>query len=228
IPGQNQLCDTQKDLVGSAVPDYLQALESSDQQHGIIARLQLKVSGLEAPNRVTLGAYPDPKLGDKLGDRRCRQQETMWDVPLHDMSIFHDSAVTMYWESKSLPAGASREIGFAYGLGDVATSEGGKLRLTTGGDFRPGGEFTVAAEITNPTPGQTVTLTLPDGLQLADGDALKRSVPPADAGTRLAPVVTWKVKSDRAGDYTLKVDSSSGASASKKVSITTRSLFGGN
>ncbi len=228
IPGQDQLCDTQKDLQGKSVPDYLQALESEKQgQPGVIARLQLKVNGLEAPGRVTLGAYPDPKLGEKMGDRRCRQQGTLWDVPVYDISIFHDSAVTMYWDAKPLAAGTSREVGFAYGLGDVASSEGGKLRLTTGGDFTPGGEFTVTAEISQPVAGQTVTLTLPDGLKLADGGDLKRPVP-AGSDERHLPVVTWKVKAAATGKYTLQVDSSNGASASKKVTITTQSLFGGN
>ncbi len=168
IPGQNHLCDTQEDLQGDSVPQFIQAIETQDRQHpGTIARLQLKVGGVEPPNRVTLGAYPAPKLAEKTGDRRCRQQDTMWEVPVYDMSIFHDSAVTMYWDPKPLAAGKSRDVGFAYGLGDVAASEGGGLRLTTGGDFSPGGEFTVAAEVGNPTAGQTVTLTLPTGFQVA-------------------------------------------------------------
>ena len=232
IPGQNQLCDTMKDLPREgAIPDYIQALESNDpKQPGTIARLQLKVSGLEAPDRVTLGAYPDPKLGGRMNDPRCKQMGTMWDVPLYDLSIFHDSAVTMYWDPRSLGPGEKRDLGFAYGLGEVAASEGGKLRLTVGGDFTPGGEFTVAAEVGNPTAGQTVTLTLPDGLKLSDGSDLKRPVPSAGlgAGDRLLPVVTWKVKAGAAGSYTIKVDSSNGASQSKTIKIKTRSPFGNN
>ena len=74
-----------------------------------------------------------------------------------------------------------------------------------------------------------MTLTLPDGLKLADGGDLKRPVPAGRrAAGRLRSVVTWKVKAGAAGKYTLKVDSSNGASASKKMTIRTQSLFGGN
>ncbi len=231
IPGQKHLCETKEDLQGESIPQFIRAIENPNKDDpGAIALLQLKVSGLEPPARVTLGAYPDPKLGERKGDPLCKQQETMWEVPVYDMSIFHDSAVTMYWDPKPLAAGEKRVVGFAYGLGDVAASAGGGLRLTTGGDFSPGGEFTVTAEVGNAVPGQTVTLTLPDSFNLADGGDLRRSVPAADGGggDRLLPVATWKVKAGGAGEYPLKVDSSNGASQSTKIKIRQRTLFGGN
>ena len=51
--------------------------------------------------------------------------------------------------------------------------------------------------------------------------------PAPGAASRMSPV-SWKVKAAGAGDYTVKVDSSNGASQSKKVTIKTRSLFGDN
>ena len=57
----------------------------------------------------------------------------------------------MYWDRRLIAPGASREMGFAYGLGDVAAGEGGgKLGLSVGGAFTPGGEFSVTAYVNNP------------------------------------------------------------------------------
>jgi YD repeat-containing protein len=50
---------------------------------GTVAHIQLRLAGkLDLPDRVTLGAYPDPRLGDKQNDRRFRQMHTLWDVPV--------------------------------------------------------------------------------------------------------------------------------------------------
>jgi hypothetical protein len=120
-------------------------------------------------------------------------------------------------------------MAFTYGLGDVAAGEsGGKLGLSVGGSFTPGGEISVTAYVNNPAPGQTVTLTLPDGFRLTDGGGLTRPAPPLDftSASRQSPV-TWAVQAGRPGDYTIKVESSN-AAQSKKVTIKTRSPFGDN
>ena len=111
----------------------------------------------------------------------------------------------------------------------AAGEGGGKLGLSVGGAFTPGGEISVTAYVNNPVAGQTVTLTLPQGFQLADVGGLTRDVPtpPAGAASRMSPV-SWKLKAAGAGDYTIKVDSSNGASQSKKITIKTRSPFGDN
>jgi len=126
LPGRKQLNDTMMDLSGrSQVPDFIQALEKPDLSHpGTIAHLQLKLGGaVEPPDRVTLGAWPNAGLPD----RRCREESTLWDVPLFSMQDLKppDSAVTMYWDARTVPAGTSREVGFAYGLGAVARGGGG-------------------------------------------------------------------------------------------------------
>src|SRR5207302_4428398 len=125
--------------------------------------LQLKVGGgLEAPGRVTLGAWPNHELTPR--DRRCREAQTLWEVPVLDIQPLSpaDSAVALYWNERELKPGERRHIGFAYGLGSVSGSQGeGKLAVTVGGDFLPHGEFTVTAYVSNPSRNQTVTLTLP-------------------------------------------------------------------
>ena len=165
-----------------------------------------------------------------MGDLRCQQEKTMWDVPVYPIkTMTPDSAVAMYWDARPIAPGAGREMGFAYGLGDVAAGEGGgKLGLSVGGSFTPGGEISVTAYVNNPVAGQNVTLHLPAGFQIAEG-GLTQAVPaPAPgAASRMSPV-SWKVKAGGAGDYTVKVDSSNGASQSKKVTIKTRSIFGDN
>jgi hypothetical protein len=232
IPGRNQLCDTHLDVQGNVVPLYIQACESDNlAQPGTIARIQFVLGGgLEPPDRVTLGAWPNMKLARLRRDPRCRQEQTMWDVPVYDISLLHDSAVVMYWNPKQVAPGASREMAFTYGLGDVAAGEGGgKLGLSVGGSFTPGGELSVTAYVNNPAPGQMVTLTLPEGFQLADGGSLTRPAPALDftSASRQSPV-TWTVKAGRPDDYTIKAESSNGAAQSKRVTIKTRSPFGDN
>ena len=129
------------------MPEYIQAIEPENpKQPGTIARLQLRwaawsrpAASLSAPIRIPSSAREDgrPPLqadGDDVGRAGVRQL----DIPrLRRGDVLG---------RETPPAGASREVGFAYGLGDVAASEsGGKLRLTTGGYFTPGGEFTVTA-----------------------------------------------------------------------------------
>ena len=232
IPGRNQLCDTQLDVQGADVPLYIQACESDDLAHpGTIARIQFVLGGgLAPPDRVTLGAWPNADLARIKEDPRCRQQETLWKVPVYDISLLHDSAVVMYWNPQMVAPGASREMAFTYGLGDVAASEGGgKLGLSVGGSFTPGGRISVTAYVNNPKPGQTVTLTLPKGFHLSDGGGLTRPAPPLEvtSTSRQSPV-TWAVQAGRPGDYTIKAESSNGAAQSKKVTIKTRSPFGDN
>ena len=65
-----------------AVPDFIQALEKEDlKDPGTVARVTLKVKGLEAPSRVLLGAWPGPKIHSR--DKLALGHMTKWEVPLH-------------------------------------------------------------------------------------------------------------------------------------------------
>ena len=142
IPGQNQLCTTSMDFNDPpTMPSYIQAREKNEDltDPGTIAQVQLKVEGLEAPSRVTLGAWPNPELRPRGGEyQRCRQEKTMWEVPLMDINIIKDaktnqgdSAVVLYWNERDLAPGQVREVGFAYGVGQVSSAEGkGKLAVS--------------------------------------------------------------------------------------------------
>jgi hypothetical protein len=233
IPGERQLCSTFKKFERAEdIPDFIQACEFEDLSHpGTIAQLQLKVAGLEPPSRVTLGSYPNPQLAKLKRDPRCLQEKTLWEVPVYSIHTLPkaDSAVTIYWNEVELKPNEFREVGFTYGLGNVAASEaGGKLALTVGGSFTPGGEFTLTAYVSNPTPGQTVTLTLPEGFERIEGSA-EQPVPPLPPGaaSRNSPV-TWKVKAGpKEGKYTLKVQSGK-LVQTQAVKIKVRGIFGNN
>ena len=112
-----------------------------------------------------------------------------------------DSCVVMYWNEKELQPGQSREMAFAYGLGSVTSGEGGgRLGLTLSGSFAPGGTFTLTAYVNNPVPGETLTLTLPEGFRAVDNDTVK----PVPQGTGRVPV-SWKIKAgDKRGKFPLR------------------------
>jgi hypothetical protein len=229
IPGSQQLCATSHDFRRPQdVPDFIQACEKKDlSDPGTIAQVGLRLPGLETPSRVTLGAWPNPQL-EKV-DPRCLQEKTLWEVPVLSINTLQpgDSAVTIYWDERRLEPGQSREVGFTYGLGSVSAGEGaGKLALTAGGSFVPRGEFTVTAYVTNPTPGQTVKLELPEGFEFIDS-AGQQSVPPlpAEAVSRHSPV-TWKVRGPRQeGRFILKVQSNTGLTQTLAVKIQMRGIF---
>ena len=222
IPGRARLCDDSAEFRTSAeVPDFIQARESDDlRKPGTIALIQLRIPGMEPPSRVTLGAWPNPSLGEG-----CAQEKTLWDVPAYSIKRNDppDSAVAIYWNPVPIDPGKSREMSFAYGLGSVSAGEGGgQLGLSVAGSFAPRGEFTLTAEVRNPVGGQTLALTLPEGFDLVTGD-MTQSVPVGGS----ASAVTWKVRAGpRQGAYTLGVKSSTGVSQTQKVDIKVRGIFG--
>jgi hypothetical protein len=226
IPGESDLCDTMKDLPLQAkdkkLPDFLQALEKPDLAHpGTIAHLRLRVENLEAPARVTLGAWPNEKL--RVVDRKALGPATLWDVPLLPMKALdlNDSAITIYWQEESLKPGGKRDVGFEYGLWSLAR-KGSRLAATVDGAIRPGGELTVIAYVNRAgleNQDDSVTLKLPEGFKLVEG-AATQPVPrlAKDARSGNFPV-TWKVQAGSTGSYELTVTSGSGLSQALRLEI---------
>lgn len=212
LPGSDRLCTTWKDFNDQEIPDFIQALEGKELTNpGTIAQLTLKLGGrVEAPSRVTLTRWP--------GFLKERYLE--YNVPTE--SFGDDSAVVLYWKDEMIQPGETRVVGFAYGLGAVASEQGGgKLAVTVGGYMRVGQVFTVTAYVNKPGPKETVTLSkLPEGLQLEPGSEYTLTVPPVPAGsTSETNSVSWRIKALRDGLYTLRVESSSGATQSATVNI---------
>lgn len=205
VPGQQELVTRFKEFRTPAdVPDFIQALEVPDlRSPGTVAHLSLKLGrGFEAPERVSLTHWPGTSLA--------------WQIPLQ--SIQQDSAVVLYWPERELQPGEKRTLGYAYGLGSVSGAEGGgKLGLSLSGSFEPGGEFTIAAYVNRPQSGQTLTLSLPDGVERTAGEATQAVRPQPGSENSL---ITWKARVTRPGRFRLEVRSSTGAVQSRTLSVT--------
>ncbi len=230
IPGaKTELCNTMKNFnKPELVPPFIQACESDDLSNsGTVARIGLQLGDLEPPSAVTLGGYPNAQLrAQGPAYRGCNQEKTGWAVPVFSMKVRDDSAVAIYWNPKPLKAGESRDVGFTYGLGYVSGAAGGRLALTKFGSFKPRGSFSLTAYVSNPQANEQVTLTLPPGFEVM-GSATQAV--PSTGGVGRNSAVTWQVKaSSQPGDYTLEVRSSTGASQTEPVQISTRPGIFGN
>lgn len=209
IPGDSELCSSSKIMNSAGVPDFLQALENNDLNNpGTVANLSLLNPGLEKPSKLTLGCWPDYRLQQVLKDGdKCKEAFTLWDVPVAKINTLDpaDSAVTMYWEPTMILPFKTREVGYSYGLGTFAGSQGqGQLALTAGGSFQPNGEFTLTAYVSGHTSKDTLDLILPEGFKLIEG-SVKTSL--RDSQSKYA--ISWKLKSPSSeGNFSFKIQSS--------------------
>lgn len=89
----------------------------------------------------------------------------------------------------------------------------GDFRLALDGDFAPGKDFSVAAVVGRPLPGQKVKLVLPAGLKRLEGSEEQD----VGAGTDVRAV--WKVRVEDLGTHTVRVASTSGIARSKTLRI---------
>jgi hypothetical protein len=212
IPGMPGLVATLKDFPSRAeVPDFIQALEFPDLDHpGTIVQMNLKLSDMLAPDRVSLTHWPGFNYG-------------AWDVRMEN--IVEDSAIVLYWNPVDMKPGESREMAFSYGLGNV---KGGKLGLTVGGTLAVNREMTVVAYVADPQPGETATLKLPDGFDFLGGSPTTQPVPAAERGKddKLRPSpVTWRIRPTLEGRRILTVTTSTGLSVSQPVTIRKKGIF---
>jgi hypothetical protein len=192
------------ELKDKKLPPYLQLLQRPDlKAPGYVAHLTLDLgSKLEKPQRLVLTRH-----GNGFNT---------WEMPA--MIAGGDSALGIFWEAKDLKPGAKREFAYGYGKGIVQNPENeGLVDLAMGGSFEPGKVFTVTAYVSDPGPGQSLTLELPDGMTLADGKA-QQSVPEARDGESQS-VVMWRARVQRTGEFAVRVRSSTGVTQGKIVSI---------
>ena len=192
--------------------DFVQVLEKPDlKDPGIVVQLNLRIGEvgkqrIEAPDRFMLTLYPLDKNFKR------------WDFKLESFKEHKDSCVVMYWDPRDLKPGETREVGFAYGLGNVSASEAGKLAVTVGGSFRVKGSEIDGGRPRHRSQRQDrhagLALRLAAYRQAGSGDASRRAAP----HDRPSPV-TWEVEAVSQGDHDIVVstDANSGRNAASNT-----------
>lgn len=192
------------EMKGRAVPPYIQLLQQPNIKNpGTTTHMTLDLGNAgEKASRVVL-----TRGGLGFGN---------WEVPVQKSN--GNSAVALFWETKTLKPGGKRVLVYAYGYGRAeAPGHAGRVELRLGGSFEPGKLFSVIAAIHDPTPGQALTLELPPGMDLAEGRATQPV--PQPMGDSDESVVLWKGRVREMGTFPLRVRSSTGAVHTKMVTI---------
>jgi hypothetical protein len=91
----------------------------------------------------------------------------------------------------------------------------GQFTLAFTGEFAPGKDFVVTAQVKQPAPGQRLTLTLPEGLRLEEG-AQTQQVPAAVGGVS---TVTWRLRVLALGRLPVRVASTTGIARTKVLTL---------
>lgn len=181
------------------VPPFIQVLQRPDlKDPGFVAHLTLDLH--EKPNRLILTRH-----GSIINN---------WDMAVNPS--MGDSAVGVFWDPVEIKPEGKRDMAYAYGQG-VALKPGGDglFNLFLGGSFEPGKQFTVAAVVLDPAPGQALTLELPPGMERTEGKEIQPV--PFRADQEGHSMVLWKVRATTLGRFRLRVRSSAGITQTKIV-----------
>lgn len=191
VPGREGIASRAIDLRGSAIPDFVQALERPNlADPGVIVNLTLRGADATPPDRLVISAWCEENAGwdyyrDLGGD----------DHPLDRCGVAGqtpDSAVALYFDPQALAPGEQRTVVTYYGLGGISSTESGNtgLSLTFNRSVQQGDAFWVTALVLQPLSEQSVQLTLPPGLAFAAGSAAEQPVVGGDDFTQ----VSWLVE----------------------------------
>lgn len=221
FPVQNDL-----DLQGGQIPAHVEAAPQRTMSAPLL-RWLLKQNGLTTPDRVVISEL-------------SRLSANLWDFTSNPEASVADHAIASYWNPQALMPGKSRTIVTMIGLGTSTNDPSGRYALDTESPGVVGldatktnqlspDEFAIAASITNYrslNSLQNVTfenvsfaISLPQGLALADGESVTKTVPSVLPGE--VATVSWRVKptGERMGELTYRVYSTvSPGSLSKSVS----------
>lgn len=192
IPGYGNIT-TQTEFSGSEIPQYFTVMDN-----------------LSSPTVVASGTLYTGAAGE---DKPDSVQFTMFSNVSSSVSTFHpsvytsssigDSAVAVYWNPDTIPAGGTRSFAIYYGMGnfDPGTVEGdlsaaitapAELLLTGNEQSYQGNPFTVETRVANEKSTAVndvqVTLTLPEGLSLSQG-SLSRTISIASGEEKSVPFV---------------------------------------
>ncbi len=191
-------------LKDKQMPPYLQMLQVPDLKNpGYMAHMTFDLgSRVEKPDRIVL-----TRFGAGGG---------AWDMPV--FAAMGDSAIGVFWEPREIKPGTKREFAYAYGRGIATSPENeGRVRLAVGGSFEPGKRFNLTAYVTDPAPGQTLTLALPEGMALVEGKEVQPV--PEVQGEEAYSLVQWQARVVRPGEFAVRVRSSTGVTEGKLISI---------
>jgi hypothetical protein len=194
------------ELKEKTLPDYVQILQRPNlKDPGFVAHFTYALGkAIEPPSRVVLTG-----LGAG-GDG--------WNVNVQQ--AMGDSAMAIFWEPKDIAPNSKREVGYAYGQGIAyPPSSEGQVQLVLGGSFEPGKLFSLAAQVSDPAPGQSLTLELPAGMERVEGKVIQ-PVPAVNENGH--SMVLWKARVLHPGQFAIRVRSSTGVTQTKLVSVTKR------
>jgi len=221
FPVQNDL-----DLQGGQVPSLVDVAPGRTANAPIL-RWVFKQNGLTTPDRVVIAQF-------------SRLAANVWEFTAIPQLEVTDYALACYWSPQSLAPGRSRTIVTLIGLGTSTIDPTGRYALDTESPGVVGldagktnqlspEEFTIGASITNyrslnaleniTFENVSFAISLPQGLALADGESVNKTVPSVLPGE--VATVSWRVRptGERMGELTYRIYSTvSPGSLSKSVS----------
>lgn len=210
--GRQGLVSRSIELIGAAVPGWVQALERPDPlEPGTIVHLTLRGAGATPPDRLVIDRWP--------GAERDRWE--MFRGPGRSWSDgYPDSAIACYWDPIALEPGQSRRLSFLYGLGGISSQTTGNTELSLVAPRRVerGERFPVSVRVFAPGSARAITLELPPGLACDPATPARQPLEgEADAVYALAG---WDVLALEPGlELPLRVQLEGGASEATTVTV---------
>ncbi len=186
VPGKQGILAHSAEFSGSAVPDYVQALErESAVDPGAIVHITLRGGDATPPTRLVIDHWPGSQAGYEFFRGRGKQ----WG---------HDSAIGLHFEPECFLPGEAKRFTFFYGLGGMSSVASGnrKLALTFPRRVGVGDTFTVSARVFDPQNGESIALSVDDGLEIV-GPAEQRVETVEGAGFGF---LGWRVVARRPGE----------------------------
>lgn len=217
------------------IPEFVQALETGDlnDKEATLAVVGLKLKGFEPIERMVICRWPSENGGGEArwGTGKSAQNGDWLYEPMDKNPNAKDSALVLYWAQANMRPNETRDLAFTYGLGRIVSDQSGKTgEDKTGGKMRlfcPRASlkkpFVATAYIKAVDPEQMVTIMLPSGISLADGEKAEKKVPQKNADGYSQ--VTWKLKASKPGEYELKADAPSIGIASERIRVVESSIF---
>ena len=194
-----------QEFADKTIPDYLLAVESAElaKPGEVVSVLRPRLRGVEVPEKIVVCRWP----------AEHGSSEARWKWPyqaIHANPQAPDSCVVLYWAEQKMRPGETRRVGFTYGLGRLADPDSKEETIAAKGadQLRL---FAPAVRVSKPSfitayvkggKGEMATLTLPEDVELAAGQAASLAVPaPGPAG--YAPIC-WQVVVKKPGQHLLR------------------------